>query len=282
MAKLIDLTGMEFDNFTVLRKGNGRITKGGQHKTTWICRCVCGKEFEVDAQAIKRNSVKSCGCMRYKNREKIYPDLLGKKFGRLTVVKRIPQEEREKPKKIWMCQCECGNFISLSADKLNRGHTQSCGCLKKEYKKKIGNLNKKYQHTDRRIYGIYRAMISRCYNPKSKAYERYGGRGIMVCNEWRGEFGYDYFYEWSVSNGYKENLTIDRINVNGNYEPENCRWITNQEQQYNKRTNNYAEYNGEIKPLKQWSRELNIPYQKLRYRYFQKKMSIEEILKCND
>lgn len=278
-TNFIDLSGNQYDGFTVIRKGSGRYTSGGQYKTTWICKCdYCGSEFEADSQSIRRNSIKSCGCMRYNkvsNSKRL--KLEGKRFGRLIVVKWIPFEERKNKKKIWLCQCDCGNFIEVETGKLQTCHTRSCGCLKNEYKSKIGDLNKKYtHHGDKKLYGVYKAMLERCYNPQNRRYKDYGGRGVKVCDLWQGEFGYDEFAKWALNNGRKDGLTIDRIDVNGNYEPSNCRWITNQEQQYNKRTNIFAEYNGESHPLKFWARKLGIPYTTLRA-WFKDGMTIEEI-----
>lgn len=277
-SNFIDLTGKEYENFTVIKQGNGRYTKGGQYKTTWICKCVCGNEFEVDSQSIRRNSVNSCGCMRYKKiSDSSRIDLEGQRYGRLTVVKWIPFDERKNKRNLWLCKCDCGNYIETNTGKLKTGHTQSCGCLKDENKNKIGDLNKKYAHFgDKKLYGVYKAMIERCYNQDNPRYKNYGGRDIKVCDEWLGEFGYDKFAEWALSSGREEGLTLDRIDVNGDYEPKNCRWITNQEQQYNKRTNILAEYDGETRPLKYWARELSIPYTTL-HAWFKNGMSIEEI-----
>lgn len=118
--------------------------------------------------------------------------------------------------------------------------------------------------TGTRLHRIWQNMKARCYGKYSREYENYGGRGIVVCDEWRNS--YEKFKEWAISNGYDENLTIDRINTDGNYEPSNCRWITNKEQQNNKRDNVCYEFNGEIKTLAQWSEELGICYKTLQKR----------------
>lgn len=123
-------------------------------------------------------------------------------------------------------------------------------------------------------------MVSRCYNPKTKRFSDYGGRGIEVCNEWIKENGFDNFYEWSMKNGYEPNLTIDRIDVNGNYEPSNCRWITNLSQQNNKRTNVMFEYEGKKQSLKEWSRELQLNYSSMYWRWKRYNMGIEEMIKA--
>lgn len=276
--QLVDLTGAKYENFTVIRKGNGRLTTGGQHKTTWICRCICGKEFEVDSQKIRRNKVYSCGCLRNQNRERFFEDLTGKRYGRLTVVRRLKPEEIKHKNTNWLCICDCGNYIHASAGRLNNGTTRSCGCLKNEYKEAIGNLNRKYEHQNKRLYGIYRAMLGRCFNSKGKSYDRYGGRGISVCDEWIGEFGFDRFYEWATQNGYSENLTLDRKDNDKGYCPDNCRWITNLAQQNNKRVNIFVEYDGRKQTLADWARELDVTYSTIYWRYVKKRMAMGEII----
>lgn len=109
---------------------------------------------------------------------------------------------------------------------------------------------------DTRIYRIWKNMKQRCYNPKNPRYNFYGKIGVKVCDEWKNNF--ISFYKWSIENGYQDNLTIDRIDVNGNYEPSNCRWITNKEQQFNKHVNHFITYNGETKTLTEWGMELGI------------------------
>lgn len=146
-------------------------------------------------------------------------NLLNKKFGKLTVIKF---KEIDKNKKaIWYCQCECGKIIATSTHNLKSGNTTSCGCSRIKYKQ-----------LDERLYRIWAGMKTRCLNKNKKEYKNYGGRGIVICDEW---LEYKNFYVWAMTNGYKNNLTIERINVNGNYEPNNCTWITIQEQQLNKR-----------------------------------------------
>ena len=280
-SNFIDLTGKEYENFTVIRQGHGRFTKSGQYRTTWICKCKhCGKEFEADSQTIRRTDIKSCGCKRYIFlSESKRLKLEGKRYGRLTVIKWIPLEERKIKKKLWLCLCDCGNYIEIETGKLKTGHTQSCGCLKQEKKENIGEVNKKYKHYgDKKLYGVYKAMLDRCYNPQNPRYQNYGGRGIVVCDEWTNDNGYDNFANWTLLTRPDVALTLDRIDVNGNYEPDNCRWITNQEQQYNKRTNVVAEYDGETHPLKFWSRKFNIPYTTLHSWFCKKGMCIQEIV----
>lgn len=150
-------------------------------------------------------------------------DLTGNRFGKLVVLERV---YRGKKKVEWLCKCDCGNNTIVQGSNLKNGHIRSCGC-------QIVESNTKHNQWNTRIYRIYYAMKERCNNPKSKQYEYYGGNGICVCSEWENSF--EAFYKWAVSNGYDNNLTIDRINPKGNYEPSNCRWATRATQSFNRR-----------------------------------------------
>lgn len=282
MAKLIDLTGQRFGKLTVLRQGKGRHTKGGVYKTTWICRCDCGNETETDAERLKSGHTTSCGCFKKENKGSRFEDLTGQKFNRLTVIRFLKPEERKTRLYHWLCQCDCGNYVHASANKLKTGLQKSCGCLKEEMKSFIGTVNKKYKNTNKRLYSVYHGMIDRCYNPKHSHYRTYGGRGITVCDEWLGEFGYDAFAEWAFPSGYDENAehgecTLDRIDVNKGYSPDNCRWISNAEQQHNRTNTHKITYNGETLSMKQWSEKLNISYSKITY-HIHAGRTLEEII----
>lgn len=177
-------------------------------------------------------------------------DITGQKYGMLTVIKQAPRKD----KKIkWICKCECGNETIVSSGDLKNGHTKSCGCLKLKHGKR-----------NTRIYKIWQSMKNRCYYENDICYQNYGGRGITICKEWLDDF--QVFYEWAIANGYQENLTIDRIDTNGNYEPTNCRWATMKEQQNNRTTNKLITFNGETKTMKQWAEFVGIPYRRLQDR----------------
>uniref|UniRef100_A0A6M3XGN0 Uncharacterized protein n=1 Tax=viral metagenome TaxID=1070528 RepID=A0A6M3XGN0_9ZZZZ len=180
-------------------------------------------------------------------------DLTGQKFGRLTVLCIGQKGTKTTPLK-WKCICECGNVKNVSGQSLKNSAIRSCGCLQKEVASK---LNCSHHGWGTRLYSIWDKMIQRCTNRKHKHYKNYGGRGIKVHKQWK---QFKYFKEWAYKNGYTDNLTIDRIDNNGNYEPGNCRFITLKEQQHNKRTNRVIELNGKSQTMKQWADELQINY----------------------
>lgn len=147
-------------------------------------------------------------------------DLIGQKFGILIVVKRVENSQNGHAR--WLCQCDCGNFKEIQSDSLRTGNTKSCGCRERQ---KHGL----YQHP---LYTRWKGIKNRCYNRAHNCYKNYGGRGISICKEWLNDF--KSFYNWAIENGYEKELQIDRINNNGNYEPHNCRFVTNLENQKNK------------------------------------------------
>lgn len=163
-------------------------------------------------------------------------DITGVRFGRLVALRYLPSIKK------WECMCDCGNITYVLSQNLNSGHTKSCGCYKKE---------KNHGLKGTRIYRIWLCMKTRCYNSNYEHFNRYGGRGIEVCKEWKNDFLA--FYKWSIENGYSENLSIDRKDVNKGYSPDNCRWITMSDQQSNTSRNRYIVINGVKKTVTQWS-----------------------------
>lgn len=194
----------------------------------------------------------------------------GQKFGKLTVLelaeKRLYINPQGKKlfKKYYKCKCECGNEITVYQGQLTSGHTKSCGCI-----------TLKHGCWKSRLYNIWRGMLKRCYLATNKDYNRYGGRGITICEEWKNDF--KTFYAWAMANGYKDDLSIDRINVNGNYQPDNCRWLTNKQQANNKRNNKLITYNGETHNITEWANILCIPRYLIYYR-LKANWSIEKAL----
>ena len=172
-------------------------------------------------------------------------DLTGKRFGKLTVLSRAENSKANTAK--WLCRCDCGNTCIVYGSSLRRGQTQSCGCLR-------GDRNKERStHGMRktRLYGVWNNMRRRCYEPTTKSFKDYGGRGIKEPET---------FFDWAKASGYAEGLTIERIDVNGNYEPSNCKWITKEEQARNKTNSFIVEIDGESKCLAEWCEIYEINY----------------------
>ena len=200
-------------------------------------------------------------------------DLTGKRFGRLVVIERSGSNSRRRA--TWLCRCDCGKNIVVSGSDLPR--RTSCGCARSDF---LAAFNKETKTTHgmryTRLYREWRAMINRCYCSTWKHYSNYGGRGIKVCDEWRDSF--EAFRDWALVNGYQDDLSIDRVNVNGNYEPSNCRWATIKQQANNTRNSRFLEYNGEIKTVKEWADELGLNYNTLYSRITTKGWSVEKAL----
>lgn len=202
-------------------------------------------------------------------------DLTGQKFNRLTVLERA--ENTKSGCTRWLCKCDCGNTKIVMSSHLKSGRTKSCGCYNREM-----TVLRNFKHglTNTKLFKIWQNMKNRCYNKNADNYSYYGGRGIKICNEWL----YDFvcFYDWANKNGYKDGLTIDRIDGNGNYEPNNCRWANFIQQANNKVNNRILEYNGEKHTMAQWSRILKINNRTLSTGINRDGRTLGEIIKRNE
>lgn len=195
--------------------------------------------------------------------------MLGERFGRLIVIEDMGmmiKEGTKKKRRFWKCKCDCGNIAIIRADCIKSGNNKSCGCLQYDHAITTHGM------TNTKIYAVWASMKSRCKNENDSAYEYYGKRGITYHEEWE---NFEPFWEWAKQSGYKENLTLERIDVNGNYEPKNCKWITQEEQLLNTRRSVHITYKGKIQTLKEWSDELDINYMTLFGRVRQANWSIE-------
>ena len=196
----------------------------------------------------------------------IRKDLTGQRFGRLTVIQfDCTQGHMSK----WLCKCDCGGTKSVRSDHLTAGHTKSCGCMELENMETFGGHNRTLRADHKRLDLVYRAMLNRCYHEKTRNYKNYGGRGIRVCDEWRECF--DNFCKWALTNGYDETAkygkcTLERIDVNGNYEPSNCKWVSSYEQSVNKRDTIRIEWDGNLRTIRELSQITGIPESRIRGR----------------
>lgn len=214
-----ELTGKVFGKLTVLQQAES--DKNGHAR--WLCRCECGKTKIIAGSNLTRGATLSCGCLHKERARatKHWIDISGRKFGRLTAVEF--KEVNKNGDAMWHCICDCGKESIVKYSHLMSGAVASCGCAVREAHSHGHTMN----GVKPRIYGIWAGMKQRCTNQNRKKYPRYGGRGIKVCSEWLNDF--QNFYEWAMENGYQDDLTIDRIDNDGDYEPGNCRWVTSEE-----------------------------------------------------
>lgn len=206
--------------------------------------------------------------MKCKQDTKDLSDLQGKKFGRLTVIKR---HGSLKMRRAWLCQCDCGKTVIRHTDHLRSGHTNSCGCLNRDSLMDRNVIHGKNRSKEHRIWC---GIKSRCLNPKDTCYHNYGGRGIGICERW---MTFENFL--NDMGDCPDGMTIDRIDNDKDYDPGNCRWATAVEQANNSRKNHMIEFEGKTLSMAEWSRILNIPYSKLRTRINTLKWSAENALK---
>ena len=251
MGKCVDWIGKKFGRLTVIGHDQSK-------KRYLICKCDCGNTISTFSGNLQRGLTKSCGCL---NRElasqRRLEDLTGRVFERLTVLRRADKNATNGNPR-WVCQCSCPDktIIEVSGYDLTRGHTRSCGCLAKEL---AGTYFRKWLTEDEEnLSHVYNAMKQRCYDPNNKSYTDWGGRGITICDEWLNNKRS--FVDWALSHGYKPGLTIDRIDNNGAYCPDNCRWVDRTVQANNRRSNLYVTVNGITHTLADWARLLNVRY----------------------
>lgn len=248
-----DLSNKQFGLWSVIERD---FTK---KKTSFICRCKCGAIHSVRADLL--TSGKSTGCLSCVRTT----DLQGKIFGSWLALSAVKENGRTKG---WLCKCQkCGVTKIVNASNLTSGKSTQC---------RKCSTPRTHNKTSSRLYCIYRHMINRCYCKTSDCYNNYGDRGITICQEWLDDF--NAFYEWSLSNGYQDNLTIDRIDVNQGYSPENCKWATIQEQQKtHKRSLVELTFNNEIKCLSEWARVTGLHIETIKRR-LAKGWSVERAL----
>lgn len=258
MAPIKNIKGLKFNHLTAIEhRGRGY----------WLFRCDCGNEVVRYQGDVVRGSRKSCGCMQHAIRE----NLVGKRFGRLIVLEYAGEKK-------WKCQCDCGGTTIVSGTALNSGSTKSCGCLRIETAKRAKYV--KHGKSNSPTFIRWRSMKSRCYYPKNVGYPNYGGRGIKVCDRWLGEHGFENFLA-DMGEVPGREYSLDRIDVNGDYTPENCRWATWKEQSNNKRNSRLITHNGRSLTIPQWCDELGFNVNVAYNRYWHGYKTYEELFTIN-
>ena len=192
-----------------------------------------------------------------------YKDITGQKFNRLTALRYVGMNKDKHA--LWECVCDCGNVVVVQGSNLRSGNTKSCGCYNIDRIKERNHILKwKHGGRDTKLFHIWSGMKTRCYNPNAINYKDYGAKGITICDEWLKDFAN--FKEWALNNGYSPELTIDRIDYNGNYEPNNCRWCTTKEQNRNRSSNTLITYKGETHCIADWADIIGMKYSILQRR----------------
>ena len=253
--------GERFGRWTVLDIDYEKTDQ--TNKTYYICECDCGVIKSVRRSHLLDGFSTSCGCIK---REQARNRLIGERFGRLTV--HDFSHINDKGNIFWECICDCGQIVTVCGGSLTSGNTKSCGCYSRDLTRK--RFTKHGMSYDR-LYNIWNGMIFRCENYKSTEYGLYGGRGISVCEEWK---DYAAFFHWAMDNGYDEDLTLDRINNDDGYYPDNCRWVDFVDQANNRRSNRFITYLGDRHTISEWARLLDIPYHRLHQRINRNNMDI--------
>lgn len=253
-----DLTGKKFGRLTVIRRveNRPRSPSGKAGNTRYECKCECGKTVVVDGGSLNSGVIKSCGCLKAEYASKLnFKDLTGQKFGRLTVIER---DSRTGECVYWKCKCECGNEIVVPSGSLISGHTKSCGCFSRE---SAAIRLTKWAPDELPIIKRFHGMTTRCYNKNNPRYPNYGGRGIVVCDEWLKDPRK--FVDWAKSHGFRQDLSIDRIDVNGPYSPDNCRWADIYTQASNKQRSSSIQISKVKHLISKWAEETGQSYESL-------------------
>ena len=250
LSRAFDLTGKRFGRLEVISRAPNRGPRA-----FWNCRCDCGRESVVATWQLTSGKTNSCGCLRsdtHPSTEFKALDWSGKRVGSLTVIERVQNRGN---RVFWLCQCDCGQFYEVASDSLANGPAQRCVCTKKAP-----------LHTER-LHHVWAGMKARCSIESATGYQYYGKRGIKVCGDWANS--YETFKKWAYANGYDENApygqcTIDRIDPNGDYCPENCRWVDNVIQANNKTNNVFMTFGNVTHTRKEWSNILGVSTEQIR------------------
>lgn len=244
------IIGRKYGRLTVLK-----LDHTTTRRTYWLCECDCGNTTVVERGNLTTGHTTSCGCKKTE-----VESLVGQKFGRLTVIKIDHMDYRHESH--WLCECDCQDrtIISVSRSHLLSGNTVSCGCYRSDNMRRRSTT---HGMSSTRLYNIWEHMRNRCDDENNERYDRYGGRGIAVCDEWE---DFENFRDWALDNGYSDELTIDRRDNDGGYTSENCRWVDSFTQANNTSRNRYISYGGETHSVAEWARILGVKYRIMLYR----------------
>lgn len=272
MREIKDITGEKYGYLTAIK-----FDHRDEKRTYWQFKCKCGNNVIRATSKLYGTITPSCGCyqeeineearirreklkkvkeekIRYRHyNSKLYRDLSGEKYGKLQVVTKINDKQGLEAE--YVCFCDCGKTITKTQNYLIRNKMPHCGCARKNAKKHNASID--------RLRNIYNGMIARCYNENCDSYKYYGAKGISICKWWLSEGGFDSFCRWALANGYSNDLTIDRINIYGNYTPRNCRWADIKTQANNTTKTHTIEYNGELMGMKEFAEKMGLNYAKV-------------------
>lgn len=272
--KLWDPVGDKIGKLTVLREVEHQVHPNGKTSRRFECVCDCGNHSFVIIEDLKRNTIHSCGhCGRPSNEYEVKP---GSRYGRLVVIREGNDTKDCYGRRVRMveCKCDCGKTHIVPFRDLRYGNVKSCGCLAVEkFTERFTKHGLSHKHP---LYHIWKGMRSRCMSKSSHAYRDYGGRGITLCDEWKSDF--KSFYDWSLQNGWSEDKSIDRIDNNKGYSPDNCRYTDRFTQARNKRSNLEVVYKGrKWHCLAQFCEDLGLDYRTI-YQRIKRGLTIERAI----
>lgn len=246
MGAFRDLSGTKINGIEIL-KPSGRRGSGGQYY--YYCKCHCGNVFETTGASVLTGHTKSCGCSRWMPRPNRFgpqghADLIGKEVGDLTVVEYKGYDSVKK-RHLWLCQCKCGRTKICNSRDLQREHCKSCGEC--NYVSRKAKERKVFITDDeQRLRQVFNSMKSRIFNPNNPEYYRYGGRGLTICDEWL-KGGSRVFADWALEHGYKKGLTLERLDNNKGYSPDNCSWKDRFAQMNNTSANHWIQLSDDVR-----------------------------------
>jgi len=263
MGKFIDITGQRYGNLTAIR----RIGTNSHNSALWLFKCDCGNDYTASSASVRHDGVTNCGCKPLER----YIDITGQKFGRLTAIRFFEKGSKTQRVK-WLFRCDCGKEVISDAHNVKQGNKKSCGCLGRESSANTGRQTIKvaiaacttHGMSNTKLYTMWQNMKERCCKPNRKDSKHYYDKGITVCDEWLNSA--KAFIDWALSNGYQEGLSIDRIENDKNYCPDNCRFIPLARQKSNTSQNHFITINGETNTVADWARFYQISAKVIRRR----------------